>query len=278
MSDLPSSIPFPRPFYDQWGRTRRPAAHALWHWHSALAEPSIEGGGHGEGDVEAFFDEERTRAEAGDPMRLVPEAVWTDAYDACAEYDLDRSLLGAQVEAARVLHGDTRFETRAPLKTFVRLWAVPHGRLLAGLAGADASTQLRWVDELSRGFFYLGRLVTLPRDVRRNRLFVPMDSLEQAGVTVDQLREGRVDEGVRRLLWKESVRIRDALAQGRPLIDDLSLRRRYALKRFWFGGLELLNELERRDFDLWTEPLALSWFRRVQVYLKTLLGRTRPGR
>ena len=79
---------------------------------------------------------------------------------------------------------------------------------------------------------------------------------------------------MRGLLWKESVRIRDALAQGRPLIANLSLRQRFALKRFWVGALELLKELERRDFDLWSRPLNLPFVRRVQVYVQTLLGRS----
>jgi phytoene synthase len=43
------------------------------------------------------------------------------------------------------------------------------------------------------------------------------------------------------------------------------------------GALELLKELERRDFDLWSEPLDLSFFRRVQVYVQTVLGRSVSG-
>jgi len=267
----------PRPFYDQWSRGLRPAALALWAWHSALADPQPIGTNGTEESVEAFFEEERRRAEAGEPMRLLREAVWTDAYAACEEHDLGRSLLAAQVEAARALHGQTRFETSSALKDFVGLWAVPHGRLLAGLAGINMSVRLRYVDELARGFFHLGRLITLPHDVKQGRLFIPIGTLRQKGVTIDQLRDGDLDESVRGLLWKESVRVRDALAQGRPLIGNLSLRRRFVLKRFWVGALELLKELERRDFDLWSEPLDLSFFRRVQVYVQTVLGRSVSG-
>lgn len=264
----------PRPFYDQWSRGRRPAAHALWAWHSALANPQPPGTNGTEAAVEAFFDEERQRAEDGDPLRLLREEIWSNAYAACDEYGLDRSLLAAQVEAARVLYGETRFETSAALKEFVGRWAVPHGRLLAQLAGVDMAIRLRHADELARGFFHLGRLLALPRDVQQGRLFIPREALERKGVTVEQLRDGAVDEAVQGLLWKESVRIRDALAQGRPLIPNLSLRHRFALKRFWVGALELLKELERRDYDLWRGPLDLSLFRRVQVYLQTLLGRS----
>ncbi len=272
-SDAHSSLP--RPFYDQWPRKLRPSAHALWHWHSALTNPQPLGRNGTETVIETFFEEEKNRAEAGEPLRLVREEVCQRAYTACDEHDLDRSLLALQVAGAKQLYGEqTRFETSAALKEFVGRWAVPHGQLLAMLAGTDLSIHLQYAGELARGFFHLARLISLPRDVAQGRLFIPMESLRQRDVTIDQLREGTVDEGVRGLLWKESVRIRDALAQGRPLIANLSLRQRFALTRFWVGALELLKELERRDFDLWSRPLDLSFFRRVQVYVQTLLGRS----
>ncbi|MFB6248132.1 MAG: phytoene/squalene synthase family protein [Salinibacter sp.] len=264
----------PRPFYDQWSRARRPAAHALWGWHAALANPQLLGRNGTADAPDAFFEEECRRAEAGEPMRILRETVWSDAYAACAKYDLDRRLLGAQVDAARRLYGTTRFETPAALKRFVGRWAVPHGRLLAGLAGIEMSIQLSYADELARGFFHLARLLRLPKDLEEDRLFLPMEMLRQRDVSIDQLRAGRVDDRVQALLWKESVRVRDALAQGRPLIPNLSLRHRFALKRFWVGALELLNDLERRDYDLWDDPPSLSLFRRVQVYLQTVLGRS----
>jgi len=267
-------VDLPRPFYNQWSSQRRPAAHALWDWHSALTHPQPIGENGTEERQQHFFEEERARAEAGEPMRLVRKEVWQEAYSVCHEHDLDRSLLAAQVAGARHLHGTVQFETSAALKRFVGLWAVPHGQLLAGLAGAGLSIHRQYAGELARGFFHLSRLIFLPQDVKKGKLFLPLDNLEQRGVSVEQLRTGDIDEGMRGLLWKESVRIRDALAQGRPLIANLSLRQRFALKRFWVGALELLKELERRDFDLWSRPLNLPFVRRVQVYVQTLLGRS----
>ncbi len=266
-----------RPFYDNWWGERRAAADALWAFHSALVQPTVPVPADDAAAVDTFFDGERTRAEAGEPLHVVSESVWTAAYEACAAQGLDRTLLGAQVEAARTFVGPIRFATAARLDTFVRLWAVPHARLLAGLAGLQSSAQRRQVDELARGFFLLGRLRTLPRDARANRVFIPTEDLEWAGVSVEQLREGTQADEMQRLLWKQTVRIRDALAQGGALMSVLSFRRSYILKYYWMGALALLNELERRDFDLWSAPLSLSWFRRLQVYLQVMFGRTAPG-
>jgi phytoene synthase len=268
------AVELPRPFYDQWSRRKRPAAHALWQWHAALAAAARTPPDEHAAVSTSFWEEEQSRAEAGDPLRVLPDEVCRDAYAACEDFGLDRSGLAVQVGTTREQIGTVRFATETALKQFVGRWAVPHARLLAGLAGITRSSQLEYVDELARGFFYLARLVRLPSDLERGRLFLSREALRRKEVSIEQLRAGTVDEAVQGLLWKESIRIRDALAQGRPMIGHLSLRHRFALKRFWVGALVLLDELDRRDYDLWSRPLTLSPWRRIQVYLHTLLGRS----
>jgi len=63
------------------------------------------------------------------------------------------------------------------------------------------------------------------------------------------------------------------MGQGQPLMKDLSFRYRIALKRWWHGALELLNEVERRNFDLWSAPIRLSMYRKLYVYIQTVFGR-----
>ncbi len=263
----------PRPFYDDWSHRLRGAGQALWQWHLSLLEvqpPSRNGAGTAYGNV---FEADRQRVLEGQPLQLLREPVWQAAYEACQAHDLSAELLADQVDAARTLLGTVRFEAPEDLNVFIRRWAVAHARLLAGLAGVDRSWQLRSIDELSRGFFFVGRLMTLADDLDRDQLFMPMTDLEQRGVTVAQLKAGDVDEGVRRLLWKQSIRARDALGQGQSLIRDLSFRRRFALKRWWHGALEMLHEIERRDYDVWSEPLDLSFFRRMQINLQAVFGK-----
>lgn len=272
-----ASPALPRLFYDDgpldfaWSRRKRPAARALWHWHSALRDPDLGG----ENDPSAaVFEREQERVEAGDPVRIVPASVWKDAYAACAAHDLDRKRLGLQVRAAGAFQGATRFETTEALDTFVQRWAVSHGRLLAQLAGVTLSVQLDYADELARGFFYLARLLRLPADLAKDRLFLSLETLRQRDVAVEQLRSGPPDEAVKGVLWREGVRVRDALAQGRPLLGALSLRHRFFLKRAWMGAVELLDALDQRDYDLWTSPPTLTVGRKLQVYLRMLFGRS----
>lgn len=270
---IPEAPDLPRPFYGRPFPWRlRDDARALWDWHAGLARADVPAlDGH---DLTAFFEAECDSAEAGEPLRSMPEDVSRRAYRACEEHALPRGLLIEQVMPARRLQASLRFETADDLEVFVRRWATPLALLLARLAGAGHSWQERPLHELARGFFLAGRLARLPQDVVQDRLFIPTEDLEQAGVSLDKLRSGEMDEDVRRLLWKQTVRVRDALAQGQQaLVSELPGRYARALKRSWLGALEVLNEIERRSYDLWSASLQLSTFRRVQVRLQALLGR-----
>ncbi|PEN15040.1 phytoene synthase [Longibacter salinarum] len=274
---MPNSIStadLPRPFYSEWPRSKSAAAEALWQWHSALAHPLPVGGDGTASSVEAYFDDETERARNTEPLRTVREGVWRAAYEAADVHDLNVDLLASQVSAARQLQGSVRFPTASDLENFAREWAVPHARLLASLAEIEYSWLMKRIDELARGFFFLARFATLPHDLDNGQLFIPVSDLKQNDVQLSELRSGAVTDGVRRVLWKHSIRIRDAFGQGQPILKDLGLRHRLTLKRWWYGGLELLNEIERRDFDVWSEPIELSAYRKLQVYLLTVFGRS----
>ena len=271
----------PRPFYRlPWPQPKREAARAIWHFHTALTDPRaprLDGD-----DLTAYFEAEKASAAAADPLEVVPEAVWGAAYDACDAHDLPPALLARQVGAARRLKQErVRFAATPDLDAFLRHWARPHGMLLARLAGAGHSWQERPVFELARGFFLTGRLLRLPRDLRDGRLFFPTEDLRQYGVAEATLREGPPEgeeppEDVRRLLWKQNVRARDALAQGQKAMGS-ELPRRYAwgLRACWHGALDVLGQLENRSHDVWHgPPIQLSWWRRAQVYVQALLGRS----
>lgn len=279
-SGRPEAAGLPRPFYTSpWPRQKREAAHALWHWHSGLTTPQaprLDGQ-----DLTAYFEAEKEKAAAAEPLKVLPEGVWRAAYAACDEHDLPLALLAQQVGAARRLKQEQlRFETTRRLGTFLRRWALPHGLLLAKLAGAGHSWQERSLFELVRGFFMTGRLLHVPRDVRAGHLFLPEDDLDQYGVSAETLRDGPADgqppsEAVQRLLWKQTVRARDALAQGQQALAK-ELPRRYGrgLRQYWLGALDVLHQIERRDYNVWhSKPVRVTWWRRARIYLQSFLGR-----
>lgn len=263
----------PRPFYDDgFPRATREAVRALWEFHTALTRPhapALDGS-----DLEAYFEAEKQKARRGQPLKVVSSEVGDEAYLACSAHDLPLEPLARQVRASRRFVGPIRFAGNREVNHFIEAFAGSHGRLLARLAGATGSWQIRSVNEFSRGFFWVGRLITLKRDVDRDWIFIPESDLEQHDVTVEQLQTGRLDENMRRLLWKQTIRAKDAFAQSEQLVSDLSGRYASAFKRWWFAGLEVLNEIARRDYDVWSEPIELSRYQRAQARFQARFGRT----
>lgn len=264
----------PLPFYeDPWKPERRIAAQALWHWHQALRSPLLPKAP-SEADLPAFFAEQRERTTARQSLAVVPGTVATAAYEACAAFGLDRALLAEQVAASQAWVGPLRFEAAADLKAFSRAWALPHARLLAGLAGSDRNWQRPALEGLALSFFLIGALVHLPAAASRDQLLIPQEELASAGVAPQKLRTGPPDAAMQRLLWKQNIRARDALAQGVPLIHELDRRYAAGLKRAWLGGLEVLNLIERRGYDVWSAPVALSRWHYAQIRFQARFGRT----
>lgn len=263
----------PKPFYsDGWPRAKRPQAQALWDFHTALVDastPGLDGS-----DLTAFFESERERFLDGRPLTLVPEAVADRANEAVVTADIPRELIGRQIRAARAFQEPIRFAEGRDVMAFIADWAHAHGRVLAHLAGASGSWQVPYIDEFSTAFFWVGRLVTLKRDLENDWLFIPQSDLDQAGITIDDLRAGEVTEPVRRVLWKQTIRAKDAFAQSEQLVLDLPRRYASGVKRWWIGGLEVLNEIVRRDYDVFSEPITLSTFYRLQVRFQARFGRT----
>lgn len=273
MTTVSGAHSLPLPFYDDpWTGQAREAARALWRWHLSLwaAAHAAAAHPHAAGD----WTEAAERVAAGEPDGVVPLEVYGAARAVCERRNMPVALLAGQVRAAAGLTGPVRFETAAALRDFAAAFAGAHGRLLGRLAGAAGAWQQPWIEELATGFFLVGRLLRLPSELERDWLFIPLEDLDRAGVSLEALRTGAHSEAVRRLLWKQVVRARDAFAQGRPLLDELEPRYARTLKRYWLGALEVLSEVERRGYDLWQAPPTLSRFRRLQVLMQARFGRS----
>jgi len=258
------------PFYDDpWVGDQADAAAAIWDWHSALhrkalAAPDLE--------VEDFqLEAERVRVEM--TTRLLEESVQERARSAVSRWSLDPNLFAIQMEAAVVFTGPTSFADKQELLAFVDRWAASLGRLLISVAGSNREWQIPWVDALSRGFFLLGRMLALPSDAVRGQVFFPQDEMEFFGVTLSELTSAPPSDDVRKLLWKQCVRIRDQFAQALPLAEELPRKQAAGFRRWWLGGLEMVNTIERKDYDVWSEPITLSPFHRAQVRYQSRFGR-----
>lgn len=240
----------PRPFADDpWKDQELAAVTELWDWHQRL--PDL---------IEDTVELERLRG---------------SVLDVCRRYDLDSADVTSQEEVAREFAHPVRVESMEQLDDLVDRWTAAHGRLLAGLAGIGKYTwQQEHIFAMSRGFALTASLMVLPEDLADDRVLFPLADLDRGGVTVEELRRGRMTPSIKKLIWKEVVRARDSFAQARRAIDDLDRRQAAAFRRWWFAALEILNKIEANDFDVFTRPPRLSRYSILHARFQARFGRT----
>jgi phytoene synthase len=115
-------------------------------------------------------------------------------------------------------------------------------------------------------------------DLRRGRVYLPQESLDQFGVDRARLARGRVDEPIRNLLAWEIERARSLYRSAEPGIELVRPTSRDCLRtasRLYEG---ILTEIERADYDVFSGRVSVGISRRAMVGLTGLQGAVRARR
>lgn len=107
-------------------------------------------------------------------------------------------------------------------------------------------------------------------DLRRGRVYLPQESLDMFGVDRDRLRRGVVDEAIRSLLAWEIERARRLYASAAAGIELVDPTSRDCLRTAFTLYAEILDEVERADYDVFTRRAHVGGRRRAAVGLSGL--------
>jgi phytoene synthase len=149
-------------------------------------------------------------------------------------------------------------------------------QMLPILGRADDS--VRWdvleshAIELGTAFQLTNFLRDIAEDLRRGRVYLPEESLHQFGVDRDRLARGRVDESIRNLLAWEIERARRLYASAAPGIELVDPTSRDCLRTAFTLYAEILDEIERVDYDVFSARVQVGVTRRAAVGFSGLRG------
>lgn len=268
MSSATAPPAVPRPYYTGgFSGAQRRAAQAFWDWYTVTNEAPSVWQQHSTEALRTLILEER-------PLPNVPEAVTRALYRHADEQSVPLDVFAQQIRSAVSQGEELRFNTYDELEQFMQDGVCRLGEALMHVLGMANRFQLPHAQAFARALFLISRLMRLPHDVHRGRLFIPLDALANYGIEEHRLFRGEVNESLRRVLWRLTVRARDELAQAEPLAADLPWRARGTYKRYWIGGLDILARIERRDFDVWSNPIQIGRVDRFRIRLQSLFSRS----
>jgi phytoene synthase len=105
----------------------------------------------------------------------------------------------------------------------------------------------------------------IAEDLRRGRIYLPLEDLDAFGVTREQLAAGTVTPRIRELIRYEIHRTRLIYAYAREGIELLAPSSRPCINTALalYGGI--LDEIERADYQILERRVAMNYARRLRI-------------
>jgi phytoene synthase len=239
----------------------------------------------------------RKTDDLGDEISLPPEqrkqllADWRHSLDAALEGDTgEEPVFPALVDVVRRHHVSPKwlhdvidgvasdlsprtFETFGDLQRYIYQVAGAVGLCcieIWGHSGGEASA--RAVD-CGTAFQLTNILRDLGEDAAMGRVYLPAEDLRRFEYHAEDLRLGVRDDRFRELMRFEVARAREHYARAEtltPLLSRPGRRVLQAMIRIYRG---ILDEIERRDFDVFSRRVSLSRFHKLRIALSSCLAR-----
>lgn len=132
--------------------------------------------------------------------------------------------------------------------------------------------------DLGTAFQLTNFIRDVAEDLRRGRVYLPQESLDQFGVDRGRLARARVDEPIRNLLAWEIERARGLYRSAVPGIELVHPTSRDCLRTAVALYSGILDEVERADYDVFSRRVSVGSARRAVTGLNGLRGALRARR
>ena len=172
----------------------------------------------------------------------------------------------------------TRFRTMDEVLAYCRYSANPVGRLVLYVCGYTNPERFRLSDMTCSAL----QLANFWQDVasdyqQRDRIYLPQDAMARFGVTEETIAAGQPTPEFRALLKDQVAYARSLFEAGLPLIGMVDSELALDLDLFSRGGLEILNAIEQRNYDVLSVRPAISKATKIALALRAVSGKLLPG-
>ncbi len=124
--------------------------------------------------------------------------------------------------------------------------------------GFDSPDAVPLAEKCGVAFQLTNILRDIAEDAARGRIYLPAEDLERFSVSADDLAAGRRTDEFLRLMQFEAARARAYYTESAPLVELVHPRSRPALRALIAIYSRLLERIQARNYDVFSERVALS--------------------
>jgi len=200
-------------------------------------------------------------------------AILPAVVDMVTRYHIPREYLYDAIDGVTMDLTDRTYETFAALEEYCYKVASVVGLACIHIWGFTDRAAIEPARRLGVAFQLTNILRDLKEDAERGRVYLPQEDLQRAGYTSDDLALGVRDGRFQGLMRFEIARAEELYERGAPLEFLLSRDSRPAFRAMVGIYRGLLDEIKRRDGDVFTSRVRLSAWRKATIAACSLIAR-----
>jgi phytoene synthase len=189
--------------------------------------------------------------------------------DTVRRYDIAPQLVHDFLAAMTSDLSVTRYPTFADLRGYMWGSAAVIGVQVLPILGVSGDPDLarRAAADLGIAFQLTNFIRDVAEDLARGRVYLPLDGLAAHGVTVAELCAGAMTPRIRALLAAEVERARGFYRDAAAGIGELDRDARDCVRTASQLYGDILDEIERADYDVFSRRIRIGQARRLRVGL-----------
>lgn len=139
--------------------------------------------------------------------------------------------------------------------------ANPVGRLVLLIFGHQNKKWMEYSDAICTALQLANFWQDITVDIQKNRIYLPVNEMQQFGVLTSELHEKTASEAFRALIKYQVERTQGLFNQGLPLCAQVRpWRLAMELKCVWQGGVKILQKIKAQNYDVLKLRPTLSKF------------------
>jgi squalene synthase HpnC len=188
------------------------------------------------------------------------------------EHQLDVTLLHDLLSAFKQDVTKTRYQDFNEVLDYCRRSANPVGRLMLQLFNEASEENCADSDRICSALQLINFLQDIQQDlVENDRVYFPLDEMQAAGVSVDNLKNKSLEPHVVSFVQSQTIRARQMLLQGSALGKRLGGRFGMEIRAITSGGLRICDALLAQGDNIYSRP-RLTTRDKVGMFLDGLTG------
>lgn len=187
-------------------------------------------------------------------------------------YGITRERLLAVVDGMEMDLTQSRYLDFPGLKRYCWHVAGVVGELSAGIFGYEDERTLMFAEKLGLAFQLTNIIRDVGDDARRGRIYLPVNDLQQFQVKAADILNARYVEGFVPLMRFETERARAAYREAMQALPDVDIRNQRPGLMMAAIYHALLDEIERDDFKVLHQRIALTPIRKLWLAWKTYVS------